>query len=77
MPQADGKAEANKEFTKRDVPTTFMLTSFYWENFILHGMGASKGTDGTLTLTMPMGEAKLPGMASKDIGKCAFGIWHF
>ena len=28
-------------------PTTFLLTSFYWDNFIHFGMGPKKGPDGT------------------------------
>ncbi|WP_141276067.1 NmrA/HSCARG family protein [Zymomonas mobilis] len=75
LPQADRKAEANKEFIKRGIPTTFMLTSFYWDNFIQHNMEPKRDLDGILTLTMPMGNAKLPGIAAQDIGKCAYGLF--
>ncbi len=71
----DGKAEVNAEFTRLGVPTTFLLTSFYWENMINFGAGPAKGPDGTLALTYPMGDKKLPGIASEDIGKCAYGIF--
>ncbi len=71
----DGKSEANHVFTENGVPTTFLLTSFYWENMIYFGAGPQKGPDGTLALTYPMGDKKLPGMASEDIGKCAYGIF--
>jgi uncharacterized protein YbjT (DUF2867 family) len=71
----DGKAEANHVFTDIGVPTTFLLTSFYWENFIYFGAGPKKGPDGKLALTLPMGDKKLPGMSSEDIGKCAYGIF--
>ena len=71
----DGKAEANADFTKLGVPTTFLLTSFYWENMIYFGAGPKKGPDGKLALTYPMGDKKLPGMAAEDIGKCAYGIF--
>jgi uncharacterized protein YbjT (DUF2867 family) len=71
----DGKAEANAEFTKLGVPTTFLLTSFYWENMIYFGAGPKKGPDGKLALTYPMGDKKLPGIAAEDIGKCAYGIF--
>jgi uncharacterized protein YbjT (DUF2867 family) len=56
------------------VPTTFYLTSFYWENLIYFGMGPKKGQDGTLRITLPMGDKKLPGVAVEDIGKGALGI---
>ena len=71
----DGKAEANHLFTDLGVPTTFLLTSFYWENFIYFGAGPKKGPDGKLALTFCLGDKKMPGMASEDIGKCAYGIF--
>src|SRR5437899_2050565 len=70
----DGKAEADRFFTDSGVPTTFLLTSFYWENFIYFGMGPARGEDGVLAVTFPMGDRRLPSMASADIGKCAYGI---
>jgi len=75
VPHFDAKGEANALFTQAGVPTTFLLTSFYWENLIYFGMGPKKGPDGTLAITFPMGDEKLPGMASEDIGKCAYGIF--
>ena len=55
---------------------TFLLTSFYWENLIHFGMGPKKGADGNLYFTLPMGDKKLPGIASGDIGKCAYAIFR-
>ncbi len=75
VPHLDAKGEADQVFTELGVPTTFLLTSFYWENLIYFGMGPKKGPDGKLAITLPMGDKKLPGMASEDIGKCAFGIF--
>jgi uncharacterized protein YbjT (DUF2867 family) len=72
----DAKNEANQAFIDLGVPTTFLLTSFYWENLIYFGAGPKKGPDGTLALTYPMGDKKLPGIASEDIGKCAYGIFR-
>jgi uncharacterized protein YbjT (DUF2867 family) len=76
VPHFDAKGEADQEFTRLGVPTTFLLTSFYWDNMITFGMGPKKGPDGTLALTLPMGDKKLPGIAVEDIGKCAFGIFR-
>ena len=70
VPHLDAKGEANHVFTDLSVPTTFLLTSFYWENFIYFGMGPKRGPDGTLAITLPMGDKKLPGIAAEDIGKC-------
>jgi uncharacterized protein YbjT (DUF2867 family) len=74
VPHFDAKGEANAYFTEAGVPTTILNTSFYWENFITFGAGPARGADGTLALTMPMADKKLPGIAVKDIGKCAFNI---
>ena len=75
VPHFDAKAEADSIFTYLGVPTTFLLTSFYWENLIYFGMGPKKGPDGTLAFTLPMGDKKLPGIAAEDIGRCAYGIF--
>src|SRR5579884_211887 len=75
VPHFDGKGEADHFFTDAGVPTTFLLTSFYWDNFIYFGLGPKKGPDGTLAITLPMGDKKLPGIAAEDIGKCAYGIF--
>jgi uncharacterized protein YbjT (DUF2867 family) len=75
VPHFDAKGEADHLFTDRAVPTTFLLTSFYWDNFIYFGMGPKKGADGKLAITFPMGDKKLPGIAAEDIGRCAYGIF--
>ena len=74
VPHFDAKGEADDIFRSLGVPTTFLLTSFYWDNFIYFGLGPKPGPDGVLALTLPMGAAKLPGIAAEDIGKCAYGI---
>ncbi len=75
VPHFDAKGESNKVFTELGVPTTFLLTSFYWDNLIHFGMGPKRGADGVLAYTMPMGDKKLPGIAAEDIGRCAYGIF--
>jgi uncharacterized protein YbjT (DUF2867 family) len=71
----DAKGESDRVFTDLGVPTTFLLTSFYWENFIFFGMGPRRGPDGTLAITLPLGKAGMPSMATEDIGKCAYAIF--
>jgi uncharacterized protein YbjT (DUF2867 family) len=73
VPHFDAKGEADKVFTDL-VPTTLLLTSFYWENFISFGAGPKPGPDGKLALTFPLGDKKLPGIAVEDIGKCTYGL---
>ena len=75
VPHFDAKGEANQVFTDLGLPVTFLLTSFYWDNFIYFGMGPKKGPDGKLALTLPMGDKRLSGIAAEDIGKCAHGIF--
>jgi uncharacterized protein YbjT (DUF2867 family) len=75
VPHFDAKGEADRFFTELGVPTTFLLTSFYWDNLIYFGMGPKRGADGVLELTLPMGDKRLPGIAAEDIGKCAYGIF--
>ena len=75
VPHFDGKGASDHFFTDAGVPNTILLTSFYWDNFIHFGMGPQKGPDGNLSITIPMGDKKLPGIAAEDIGKCAYGIF--
>jgi uncharacterized protein YbjT (DUF2867 family) len=75
VPHFDMKGEADNVFRDLGVPTTFLLTSFYWDNLIFFGMGPKKGPDGKLAFSLPMGDKKLPGIAAEDIGKCALGIF--
>ncbi|MEZ0334863.1 MAG: NmrA family NAD(P)-binding protein, partial [Gemmatimonadales bacterium] len=73
VPHFDGKGEADAKFREAGLPVTLLLTSFYWENFISFGAGPKRGPDGKLALTLPLGDAKLPGIGVEDIGKSAYG----
>jgi len=77
VPHFDGKGEADEAFRSAGVPTTFFLTSFYWDNFIhFPGMGLRSDANGDLMLAMPLAHAKLPGIAVEDIGLCAAGVFN-
>jgi uncharacterized protein YbjT (DUF2867 family) len=73
VPHFDAKGESNKFFIESGVPVTIMNTSFYWDNFLRNGL--TKGDDGRLKFTLPMGDKRLPGIASEDIGKCAYAVF--
>jgi len=75
VPHFDAKGEANAYFTQAGVPTTFLLTSFYWDNLIHFGMAPKPGADGVLEFVLPMGDAPLPGIGAEDIGRSAYGIF--
>lgn len=74
VPHFDAKGEADHFFAESGVPTTYLLASFYWENFVYFGSGPKPGPDGTLALTFPMGNSKMDGIAAEDIGRCAYGM---
>ena len=71
----DAKAEADAFFRELGVPTTFLYTSGYYENFIHFGWGPQRGEDGGLVLVFPLDDVKMPMIAVEDIGKCAYGIF--
>jgi len=74
VPHFDAKGEADHVFKELGVPTTFLLTAYYWENMIYFGMGPKRGPDGVLAITLPMDDKKLPALGVADIGKCAYAI---
>jgi uncharacterized protein YbjT (DUF2867 family) len=75
VPHFDGKGEADALFDEGGVPTTYFYSAFYWDNLIRSGMGPQRGEDGVLRFVLPMGDAKLPGIGTEDIGRCAYGIF--
>lgn len=75
VPHLDVKGAADSAFRGFGLPVTFLRTSFYWDNLITFGMGPQRMSDGTLAITFPLGDAKLPGIAAEDIGACAYGVF--
>ncbi len=75
-PHFDAKGESDQVFKDLDLPVTCLLTAFYWDNLIHFGMAPQPGPDGQLLFTLPMGDAKLPGIAAEDIGRCAYGVFR-
>lgn len=76
VPHFDSKGAMDRVFVEEAAPTTYLLAAFYWENFVYFGMGPRPGPDGNLVLALPLGGVKLPGIASEDIGRCAFGVFQ-
>ncbi len=74
VPHFDAKGEADALFTSYGVPTTYLRTTFYFDAFI-NGLGPTRGGDGTLTISMPMADKPLSGIASEDIGRTALGVF--
>ncbi|MDQ3733723.1 MAG: NmrA/HSCARG family protein [Actinomycetota bacterium] len=78
VPHWDAKAEANRFFTDNGVPTTFLRLPMFWENFGTPGTPQypQRDHDGVLAITLPAGDAKLPGLAAADIGGCARSVFR-
>lgn len=73
VPHMDAKGESDSFF--RDLPTTYLRTSFCWENLTSFGMVSRRESDGMQCLALPMADRKLPGIAASDIGACAFALF--
>jgi uncharacterized protein YbjT (DUF2867 family) len=73
VPHFDAKAEADAFFA--DLPVTYLVTSFYWDNIYAFGMAPKKADDGVYRWAFPMGDKQLAGIAAEDIGKAAYGIF--
>jgi hypothetical protein len=72
VPHFDAKAEADAFF--QGLPTTYLLTTFYWDNLYMFGLAPKKNEQGQYAWAFPMGDKKLAGIAAEDIGKVAYGI---
>jgi uncharacterized protein YbjT (DUF2867 family) len=73
VPHFDTKGESDAFFD--GARTTWLATSFYWDNLIYFGMGPKPNASGGFDFVLPMGDKKLPGIAAEDIGKCAYGVF--
>lgn len=73
VPHFDAKAEADAFF--KDLPATVLITTFYWDNIYAFGLAPKKQEDGNYGWTLPLGKARLSGIAAEDIGKVAYGIF--
>ncbi|MEV6350348.1 NmrA/HSCARG family protein [Actinoplanes sp. NPDC051851] len=75
VPHFDAKAEADEFFREAGVPTTFLRTTFYYEN-LAGALAPARDAEGGLVLTIPMGDAPLAGIAAADIGRVALSIFR-
>ncbi len=76
VPHFDGKGEADAAFLGSGVPATPLLTTAYFENFLYLGWEPQRLPDGSLAVTLPLGDVKVPFIAAGDIGACAYGIFR-
>lgn len=76
VPHFDAKGEADALFRELDVPTTYYMASFYWDNMIGFGSGPQRGPDGKYAITFPIDGQPMAGIAAEDIGRCAYGVFQ-
>lgn len=72
VPHMDSKNRAEVYF--KDLPTTFVLTSCYAENFT-NFFSLVKGEDGTYSFTLPLGKTLIPWTILPDLGTFVAGIY--
>jgi uncharacterized protein YbjT (DUF2867 family) len=73
VPHFDAKADADASFSPQR--TTYLVTSFYWDNLYSFGLAPKKGADGAYSWSFPMGDKRLSGIAAEDIGHVAYAIF--
>ena len=73
VPHFDAKADADAAFDSAS--TTYLVTSFYWDNLYAFGLAPRKGEDGRYSWAFPMDDKRLAGIAAEDIGQIAYGIF--
>ncbi|MCV7094239.1 NmrA/HSCARG family protein [Mycobacterium kubicae] len=74
VPHFDAKAEADALFRQYGVPTTFLRTALFFEGFI-NSFPPRRGADGAVSLTLPIADQPMPGIAVGDIGKTALELF--
>ena len=70
VPHFDAKGEADAFFQEAGVPTTNLLTSFYWDNLITSEWVRSVGRTAPWLSIFPWGRRSCPAIAVEDIGRC-------
>jgi len=69
VPHFQSKTEIERYLKKIGVPSSFVLTSFYYENLLSTGFGMLSWRDDTLVFTMPYpGDATIPAYSVSDTG---------
>ncbi|OBJ50892.1 NmrA/HSCARG family protein [Mycobacterium sp. 1423905.2] len=74
VPHFDAKAEADALFRQYGVPTTFLRTTLFFEGFV-NSFPPRRGADGTVSLTLPIADHPMAGIAVSDIGKTALELF--
>lgn len=73
VPSMDAKGQADACFA--DLPATYVLPSFYWDNLVHLGLHPHRNAEGRIAWTLPIGAAPLCGIAAEDIGACVAALF--
>jgi uncharacterized protein YbjT (DUF2867 family) len=76
LPLFESKGGTDPFFIQRGLPLTRLLTAFCWDRLLDTPMGPQREADGRLALVLPLGPARLPGIAVQDIGACAAALFR-
>ena len=71
----DAKGKVNEYMKSINLPATFLLTSYYWENLMMT-LIPQKQEDGSYSMVYPMGDVPLPGVTTVDIGRVVSVIFE-
>lgn len=74
VPHFDAKALANNHFTDLGVPTTFLDTTSFYDNFLVPGHGPTRDENGELVLRRAYADSTVALVSAKDIGLTAYAI---
>jgi len=75
VPHFDAKGESNEALRQASVPTTFLNTTFYFQNFA-NFFAPQRGEDGVLTLSLPIRDTTLLSAVDvEDVGRTALAIF--
>lgn len=71
---ADPRRDTARQFAERGVPLTRLHVALPWELLLRLSLGPRRDGDGRLVLALPLGAARLPGIACADVGVCAAAL---
>ena len=75
-PTGTARARATASSLTRAFPPPTCCPPFTGKRSFSGSAPHSLARDGVRTLTMPLGDAQLPGIAAEDIGRCAYAIFQ-
>ena len=76
IPHFESKADGEVYFSENSVPTTFIKSGFYYENYLTYfPLTKAEGAENTFTITLPTGESKFPMIAVEDLGKVSYSMF--